>query len=193
VTVWPAALAVGVIVAAIAAGMAARRRAAAREARRVEELGRLAERLERSLGELRPRAPRPPEGETLAAPDRRAPLVAERLPGRAALLEAVAADVERARSGRARLTAVLVRAADGTAPADLADAVRSVTGRRAYAVGPSAAAFTLPGCGRADGLGALARIEAATRAAGHAVEWSPDETAVELVARLLEPAPARES
>jgi hypothetical protein len=189
VAVWLAALAAGVIVICVAAATAARRRAAAREARRVEELGRLAERLERSLGEFRT-PQRQPAGETPTPTDRRPPLVAERLPGRAALLEAVAADVEHARSGRARLTAVVVRAADGTASAGLADAVRSVTGRRAYAVGPSAAAFTLPGLGRADGLGALARIEAVTRAAGHAVEWAPEETAVELVARLLEAAPA---
>ena len=64
-------------------------------------------------------------------------------------------------------------------------AVDQVTGRRAYAVGPSAVAFTLPGLGRADGLAALARIESRTASSGHAVEWEPGETPVELVARLL--------
>jgi hypothetical protein len=191
VIVWLVALAACVILVGVGSGVVARRRAAAREVRRVQELGRLAERLEASLGELRPPR-RAQDAPAATSPDRSAPLVAGRLPGRAALLEAVAADVERARSRRERLTAVVVRAADGTASAVLADAVRSATGRRAYAVGPSAAAFTLPGAGRAAGLGALARIESATSAAGHAVEWEPDETAVELVTRLLEPPAPRE-
>ncbi len=68
---------------------------------------------------------------------------------------------------------------------ELADAVREVAGRPAYAVGPAASAFTLPGLGRADGLGTLARIESRLPSTGRAVEWRPGETAVELVARLL--------
>ncbi len=185
-TAWFAALAAGALLLCVAAAIAARRRAAAREARRVEELGRLAERLESALGALRPLGTAAAVGPP-PSPAGDAPLVAERLPGRAALLEAVAGDVAHARASAARLTAVLVRVSDETRPGELVDAVRDVTGRPPYAVGPRSAAFTLPGLGRADGLGALARIESVTASSGRAVEWMPDETAVELVARLLEP------
>lgn len=188
-TTWALAL-VGLVVLVVLFAtlttVAARRRAASREARRVEALGQLAERLESSIGELRapglrPLEPAPaPEGEPV-------PLVAGRLLGRAALLEAVAGEVARARAHASRLTLVLVRAAGGTTPAALVEAVGGVTDRPAYAVGPSAVAFTLPGHGRAGGLGALARIESLTPSSGRAIEWEPEETAVELVARLLEP------
>jgi len=161
-----------------------RRRAVAREARRVQELGRLAERLEVSLAQLHP--PRfPPIESSAPQPGAVAPLVADRLPGRAAFLEAVGAEIERARAGAARLTAALVRAAGDTDGPTLVVAVDETTGRRAYAVGPSAVAFTLPGLGRADGLAALARIESRAPSSGRAIEWKPDETPVELVARLL--------
>lgn len=161
-----------------------RRRARAREARRVEALAQLAERLEASLEDLRPPTFQPvepaasPRGGTV-------PLVAERLPGRAALLDAVGAEVARAAAGGSRLTVARVRAAGATSPEELADAVREFAGRPAYAVGPAASAFTLPGLGRADGLGTLARIESRLPSTGRAVEWRPGETAVELVARLL--------
>lgn len=162
----------------------ARRRARAREARRVEALARLAERLEASLEDLRP--PAFPPVESVPPPHGGdVPLVTERLPGRAALLDAVAGDVARAAAGGSRLTVARVRTAGGTSPEELADAVREVAGRPAYAVGPAASAFTLPGLGRADGLGTLARIESRLASTGRAVEWRPDETAVELVARLL--------
>ena len=166
----------------------ARRRARAREARRVAALTHLAERLEASLEDLRPptfppvEPPAPPSGGD-------APLVAERLPGRAALLDAVVHDVARAASEESRLTVARVRAAGTTTPEQLADTVREVAGRPAYAVGPAASAFTLPGLGRADGLGTLARIESRTPSTGRAIEWRQGETAAELVARLLgEPA-----
>src|SRR6476659_7775176 len=164
-------LGVALVLALIA--VAVRRRAVTREARRVQALERLAERLERSLAqvhapEFRPFEPSAPE------PGAMAPLVADRLPGRAAFLEAVAAEIDRAQAGAARLTAALVRVAGD-----------EIAGRRAYAVGPSAVAFTLPGLGRADGLAALARIESRAPSIGHAVEWEAGETPVELVARLL--------
>jgi hypothetical protein len=188
-TLWlPTLLAAAVLVLA-ALAFTARRRAVAREAVRVQTRARLAERLEASLHEIR--TPKVPSTEPTVRPPRGvAPLVAERLPGRAALLEAVADEVARARAGRARLTVALVRiAGDATSPA-LFDAVRDATGRPAYAVGPSAAAFTLPGLGRAEGLAAVARIESRTASGGRAVEWQPDETAAELIARLLvEPRP----
>jgi hypothetical protein len=180
------ALAAGAILVAVVLALSARRRAAAREARRIEELGRLAERLQVSLGELRPPSTAPTASDTAT---RGTPLVAGRLPGRTALLEAVTSDVQRAQESHARLTAVVVRAAGETTPPRLVDTIRAIAGRPAYAVGPGIAAFTLPELGRAAGLGVLARIEAVTASSGHAIEWDPRETAVELVARLLETAP----
>ena len=169
------------------------RRAVARERSRVEALERLAERLELSLDEVR--LPTfPPFEHAPPLPEGAATLVADSLPGRAAFLEAVAAEVDRARAGATRLTLVLVRVADGTSPESLVEAVGEVTGRRAYAVGPSAVAFTLPGLGRADGLGVVARIESRSRSVGHAVEWEREqgETPAELVARLLGTPPSAE-
>jgi hypothetical protein len=190
VAIWLGGLAVGAaLVTVVVLTRSARRRAASREARRVEELGRLAERLEASLGAFRTRPPRPPVPVPQIHP---APLVAGRLPGRAALLEALTTDVERARSRGARLTAVVVRAEGETSPPELVDAIREAAGRPAYAVGPGVAAFTLPDLGRASGLGVLARIESTTPATGRAVEWAPRESAVELVARLLESPPSQE-
>lgn len=161
-----------------------RRRAIVREARRVQELAHLAERLELSLAQLHP-PEFPPIAASAPEAGTMAPLVADRLPGRAAFLEAVAAEVERAQAGAARLTAALVRVAGDTDGGALVVAVDEITGRRAYAVGPNAVAFTLPGLGRADGLAALARIESRAPSSGRAVEWEPAETPVELVARLL--------
>jgi len=78
-----------------------------------------------------------------------------------------------------------VRVAESSLVDSLVEAVREVTGRRAYAVGPTAAAFTLPGQGRANGLGAVARVGSRTTSVGHAAEWRPEETPGELMARLL--------
>src|SRR6185312_7979708 len=114
----------------------------ARETQRTHELTRLAEQLGVSLAQVY-RPSFPPIEPSAPQPGAVAPLVADRLPGRAAFLEAVAAEVE-----------------------------------RAYAVGPSAVAFTLPGLGRADGLAALARIESRAPSSGRAVEWKPEETPV---------------
>lgn len=183
--VWLVVL-LGAALVLVLVALSVRRRAVARETRRVEALGHLAERLEQSLVEVRP--PRfPPFAPTAPAQGGVAPLVADRLPGRAALLEAVAAELDRAREDQARLTVVLVRVAGTTSGEALVDAVHEVTGRHAYAVGPSAAAFTLPGLGRAEGLGMLARIESRSASTGRAVEWAREqgETPVELVARLL--------
>jgi hypothetical protein len=186
VAVWLLALAAGATLVAVALGLSARHRAGAREARRVTELGRLAERLEASLGELRPP---PAEPATTRPATDSTTLVAGRLPGRTALLEAVTGDVRQAQSSGARLTAVVVRAEGETTSPQLVDAIRAVAGRPAYALGPGVAAFTLPDLGRAAGLGVLARIESMTASTGHAVEWNPRESTVELVARLLESLP----
>jgi hypothetical protein len=183
-TVWLLVLAAAAVVLVVVA-VTVRRRAIAREAQRAQELGRLAERLGLSLAQVH--APKfPPIEPSIPEPGAVAPLVADRLPGRAAFLEAVAAEVERAKAGAARLTAALVRAGGDVDSGTLVVAVDEIAGRRAYAVGPSAVAFTLPGLGRADGLAALARIESRAPSSGRAVEWKPAETPVELVARLLE-------
>jgi hypothetical protein len=168
-----------------------RRRARAREARRREALAHLAERLEASLENLRPPSFQPVEA-TVPPSEGDALPAAQRLPGRAALLDAVATEVARATAAGSRLTVARVRASGATSPEELADAVREIAGRPAYAVGPVASAFTLPGLGRAEGLGTLARIESRMASTGRAVEWRPDETAVELVARLLGEAGAGE-
>ena len=193
-TVWLLAL-LGAALLLLVAGLVVRRRAVARERRRAEAVGRLAERLEQSLGEVRAPAFPPFEPSAAAVPESPAALVAERLPGRAALLEAVSAEIERARAGSTRLTVALVRVSGSTTGDALVEAVRDVSGRRAYAVGPSAAAFTLPGLGRAEGLGAVAQIASRTPSSGHAVEWEREqgETPAELVARLLEAPPSAES
>ena len=61
----------------------------------------------------------------------------------------------------------------------------AVTGTRAYEVGPRHVAIVVPGAGRAEALGLLARIQAACEATGDAVELEPDDDAVALVTRLL--------
>jgi hypothetical protein len=192
-TFWLLAL-LGAAVALVVV-LVVRRRAVARERRRTEAVGRLAERLEQSLGDVRAPTFPPFEPSAAAAPETPAALVAERLPGRAALLEAVAAEIERAGAGSTRLTVALVRVSGSTTGDALVEAVREVSGRRAYAVGPSAAGFTLPGLGRAEGLGAIAQIESRTPSNGHAVEWEREqgETPAELVARLLGAPPSAES
>jgi hypothetical protein len=190
-TVWLLAVLLGAALLLVV-GLVVRRRAVARERRRAEAVGRLAKRLEQSVGEVRAPTFPPFEPSGATAPESAAALVAERLPGRAALLEAVAVELERARAGATRLTVALVRVSGPTTGDALVEAVREVSGRRAYAVGPSAAAFTLPGLGRADGLGAVAQIESRTPSTGHAVEWEQGETPAELVARLLETPPPAE-
>jgi hypothetical protein len=193
-TVWLLAL-LGAVLVLLIAVLVVRRRRVARERRRAEAVGRLAERLEQSLGEVRAPTFPPFESSAAAGPESPAALVAERLPGRAALLEAVAAEIERARAGSTRLTVALVRVTGSTTGDALVEAVREVSGRRAYAVGPSAAAFPLRGLGRAEGLGAVAQVESRTPSTGQAVEWEREreESPAELVARLLEAPPAAET
>src|SRR5690349_3879233 len=111
-SVWLLAL-LGVAVLLVVVAVTVRRRAIGREARRARDLGRIAERLEMSLAQVRP--PRfPPIEPSAAESGAVAPLVADRLPGRAAFLEAVGAEIERAKAGAARLSAALVRVAGDT-------------------------------------------------------------------------------
>ncbi len=54
-----------------------------------------------------------------------------------------------------------------------------------YAVRPRAYAAVLPGLGRAEALGVLAKVEARCGARGIAIEAAHGETAVELFVRLV--------
>ncbi len=184
-TVWVVAIVALAASVAVAAIAITRRRAVARERQRVTALTALAERIDAAVAPLRRPPPALPEPRARGS-DLTAPLVADRLPGRAALIDAAAAAVADARAGGWRLSAALVTVAGDTTPAALADTVRSLAGAPVYAVGPSSVAVTLPGVGRADALGLLARIEAEVSSTGRAVELGPDEDAVEFVTRLLD-------
>lgn len=176
-----------VLAAALAAGAAclwlASRRRAAREAGRAARLAEIAARIDAavsSIADVRvgPSAP-------VAAPGPPAPPDAgQRPPGRVALLQAAAETIADVRSGGGRLSAAIVRAPDAE-PQALAAEAHAAADVPVYTVGPRAVALVLPGLGRADALGVLARIEARCPSSGRAVELEPGEDAVELVARLL--------
>ena len=165
-----------------------RRRRSERDARRIAALTAVAERIDAAVSSL---------GETTATrsaehlPVRRpvpgapAPLVDDGLPGRAALLDAVADAVDQSRAQRSRLSAAVVRVTGEKDAGTLAGVVHEVAHAEAYAVGPRSVALVLPGLGRADALGVLARIEAQCSSSGRAVELEPREDAVEFAARLL--------
>ena len=93
--------------------------------------------------------------------------------------------VERSRAQRSRLSAAVVRATGDKDARTLAGVVQGVAHAEAYAVGPRSVALVLPGLGRADALGVLARIEAQCPSSGRAVELESSEDAVEFAARLL--------
>ena len=103
--------------------------------------------------------------------------------GRAALVDATSAAVRRARADGTRLAVAIVESDRGAET--IARDVASLAGLPTYAIGPRSLALVLPGSGRADAFGVLARIEVACGATGRAVELEPGEDAVELLARLL--------
>lgn len=111
--------------------------------------------------------------------------MADGLPGRAALVEALSERVAQARADGSRIAAAVVRSGADDATA-LARSVKAVVDAPVYAVGTRAVALLLPGLGRADALGVLARIEATCRTTGRAVELEQGEDGVELLARLME-------
>ena len=168
-----------VVAVLVAAGVFAyRRRAIEQERRRVASLEAFAEQLRTVTATLPdPIAPREPP------PRAPGPLAPAGSRGRTALLDALSDAVERARVDGTRLSVALV--SSGSSAPRLADEVSAVTATPAYEVGPRAAAFVVPGAGRADALGVLARIQAACGAHGDAVELEPDEDAVALLTRLL--------
>lgn len=106
-------------------------------------------------------------------------------PGRVAFVDALAAEVERSASRGTRLAAALVRAGDAPEPETLAEIVREAAKAPVYLVGPRSVAVALPGTGRAEALGVLARVEARCGARGSAVELERGESALRLAVRLL--------
>ncbi len=164
----------------------ARRRRAARRAHRLAALDATARRIDTAVVSLREldvvdhteRAPLEP------AREGRPPVVADGLPGRAALVAALSERVAEARADGSRIAAAVVRSGADDATA-LAQNIKAVVDAPVYAVGTRAVALVLPGLGRAEALGVLARIEATCRTTGRAVELEQGEDGIELLARLL--------
>jgi hypothetical protein len=180
------ALAVAAFAASAILVVVSRRRRVARARHRLEVLTDVVARIDRavaSLGELALISPHDAFDATPAWSDP-APLVEDELAGRAGLLRELALDVAGAHSQGDRLAAAVVRSEDRDA-ATLARDARSVADVPVYSVGPRAVALVLPGLGRADALGVLARIETRSPSSGRAVELESGEDAVELAARLL--------
>ena len=176
----------GVVIVAAVIVLVFRRRAIEDERRRVAALTALALRLremsdalELPAGVVEP-PPRPP-----------APLPPIAPGGRAAFIDALTEAVAHARADGTRLTAAVVESGSASSTA-LADDVHGVTGTEAYEVGARAVALVVPGSGRADALGVLARIQAACGATGNAVELEPGDDALVLVSRLLAAGDAEE-
>ncbi len=162
-----------------------RRRAIEQERRRVASL----EALDRQIRTLSATLPDPVAARE-PMPRAPGPLAPAGSRGRTALLDALSDAVDRARADGTRLSLACV--SSGSSAVALADAVSTVTGTRAYEVGPRNVAIVVPGAGRADALGLLARIQAACGASGDAVELEPDEDAVALLTRLLSGPASRE-
>ena len=179
-------LALAALVGIAILALVARRRRVARARHRLEVLTEVAARIDRavvSLGELTLISPHDSVEAAPPSPDP-APLVEDDLAGRAGLLQELALDIAGVHTQGDRLAAAVVRSEDGDA-ATLARDARSVAGVPVFTVGPRAVALVLPGLGRADALGVLARIETRCPSSGRAVELEPGEDAVELAARLL--------
>ncbi|HEX6724028.1 MAG TPA: hypothetical protein VF073_02185 [Gaiella sp.] len=179
-------LAAAALVAIVVLAVASRRRRVARARHRLEVLTEVAARIDRavaSLGELTLISGSGALVETSLSSDP-APLVEDDLAGRAGLLKELAVDVAGAHLQGDRLAVAIVRSDDGDA-ATLARDARSIADVSVYTVGPRAVALVLPGLGRADALGVLARIETRRPSSGRAVELQSGEDAVELAARLL--------
>jgi hypothetical protein len=191
VTVIALLVAAAAALVVVLAAWRARNRRAARRAHRRAVLDETARRIDTAVASLRelglsdhadPKAP-------AVSPASPHPTVADGLPGRAALVEALTERVAEARAEGSRIAAAVVRSGADDATT-LARNVRTVVDAPVYAVGTRAVALVLPGLGRADALGLLARIEAACHTSGRAVELEQGEDGADLVARLLGSVPA---
>jgi hypothetical protein len=184
VLVLAAAAAAGAISVAAWVG---RRRRSERNARRIAALTAVAERIDAAVASLGDTIPTPSAEQASVSHAATAPcppVIQDGLVGRTALLNAVADAVAQARAQGSRLSGAVVRVTE-TDATKLAGVVQDVAHAEAYAVGPRSVALVLPGLGRAEALGVLARIEAQYAASGSAVELGPGEDAVEFAARLL--------
>jgi hypothetical protein len=175
-----------VVVALLAAAYAVRRRRVARAERRAAALAEVARRIDAAVSSLGELSVGDPDEGPVPVGGAAARLVDDGLPGRAGLLQALAESISSARTEGGRLAAAVVRSGEGDA-GELARAARLVADGPVFAVGPRAVALVLPGAGRADALGVLARIETRCSSCGRAVELEPREDALELAARLLGP------
>jgi hypothetical protein len=185
-----AAVAAALVVALVA--WRAGRRRAARRAHRDAVLAATARRIDAavaSLPELDVRHPAP--ADAAASAQVPVPAVADGLPGRAALVDALAERVAEARAQGSRIAAAVVRSGADDATT-LARNVKAIVDAPVYAVGTRSVALVLPGLGRADALGVLAQIEAACQTSGRAVELEEGEGGVELLARLLAVVPVED-
>lgn len=164
----------------------AHRKRVARAQRRLEVFTEVAARIDEAVSSLRELSLIGAQGPEPAPPaaDEPGPLVEAGLHGRTGLVQALTAGVTGARAQGLRLAAAVVRADQDDAAA-LAHGARTVADVPLFAVGPRAVALVLPGAGRADALGLLARIEAQCPSSGRAVELESGEDALELAARLL--------
>ena len=162
----------------------ARRLRVARRRRRLSALEETARRIDTAVASLRDLEMHDREPTRTLPRDSSPPAVADDLPGRAALVEALTERVAVARAEGSRIAAAVVRSSADDATT-LARNVRTVVDAPVYAVGPRAIALVLPGFGRAEALGLLARIEAVCHTSGRAVELQHGEDGVDLLARLM--------
>jgi hypothetical protein len=181
-----AVLVVCAVVVLLAAAYAVRRRRVARAERRAAALAEVARRIDAAVSSLGELSVGDPDESPVPVGGAAARLVDDGLPGRAGLLQALAEGVSSARTEGGRLAAAIVRSREGDA-GELARAARLVADGQVFAVGSRAVALVLPGAGRADALGVLARIETRCSSSGRAVELEPCEDALDLAARLLGP------
>ena len=187
-TGWVVALLVAAVVVPGLVVSLAYRRSLIRDARLVEALTAVAQRLESTITSLQPAELLAPSPAPSASPTVEPPLIDGRLAGRAALLDALAETVLRARADGSRLAAAVVQL-DRDATPQVSTEIGAHAGVPVYVVGPRTLALVLPGFGRAAALGVLARIQAEQGPRGRAVELGTGEDATELAARLLERAP----
>ncbi|HEY7344687.1 MAG TPA: hypothetical protein VH620_03935 [Gaiella sp.] len=182
VVVFAAAVVATLIVVLVA--WRARRLRVARRRRRLTALEETARRIDTAVASLRDLEVHDREPLPTLPREGSPPAVAADLPGRAALVEALTQRVREARAEGSRIAAAVVRSGADDATT-LARHVRTVVDAPVYAVGTRAVALILPGLGRADALGLLARIEAACHTSGRAVELEDGEDGVDLLARLM--------
>jgi hypothetical protein len=176
------------IVAAVSSllGLAwlARDRRSTQRSRRLATLAAVAERVDAALASLpEPRPAKSLEPAPKPSPANSSARVRD-VPGRTELVDGLQRAVTEARENDSRLSVAVVEASEDL-DARRGRELGETAGTPVYVVGPRSIALVLPGFGRAAALGVLARIQATHGMPGRVAELQPDETAVELAARLL--------